>query len=299
MPVPYGTHLKRFPYWLRLSVRDNEALRETKKIIFESGLDTVCQRGRCPNIHDCFSNKRCTFLILGNSCTRNCRFCAIDNNETGLREPDKTELFRIREAVGKLSLHSVVITSVTRDDLDDGGAGHFADCINILREQAVDLKIEVLVPDFLGKRSSIEKVISAGPDTFSHNIETVPGLYAKVRPQADYTRSLEILKFAKELNSHIVTKSGIMAGLGEGREEIYEAMKDLRRAGCDIITIGQYLRPDTDCLDVEEFLEPAEFDKFSEWASQLGFKQYYCGPFVRTSYEFSTLRLRRIARTIL
>ena len=181
-----------------------------------------------------------------------------------------------------------MITSVTRDDLSDGGAGHFADCIDILRNSGEGLKIEALVPDFLGDKKAIKKVAGAKPDIFSHNLETVPRLYGKVRPGADYSRSLDALRYVKELDASIITKSGIMAGLGEFREEIRDAMRDLRKADCDIITIGQYLKPGPDCLDVEEFLEPLEFDKFSEWAKEEGFKKYYCGPFVRSSYEFST-----------
>ncbi len=178
----------------------------------------------------------------------------------------------------------MVVTSVTRDDLSDGGAEHFADCIDILRNSGKDLKIEALVPDFLGDKRSIKRVVAAKPDIFSHNLETVPRLYSKVRPGADYGRSLDALRYVKELDPGIITKSGIMAGLGEFREEIRDVMQDLRKADCGIITIGQYLKPGPDCLDVEEFLEPREFDKFSEWAKEAGFKKYYCGPFVRSSY---------------
>lgn len=199
--------------------------------------------------------------------------------------PDKKELLGIKEAVEKLELKNVVITSVTRDDLADGGAGHFADCINMLRSIGNGVKIEALVPDFLGNKEAIEQVVRAKPDIFSHNLETVPRLYAKVRPEADYNKSLEVLKLAKELERSIITKSGIMTGLGEFQEEIVSVMKDLKEAGCDIFTIGQYLKPDAKCLEVERFLEPAEFDKFSEWAKEMGFKKYYCGPFVRSSYE--------------
>ena len=283
--------MKRFPYWLRQRVRDDEDFTRTRGIISELGLNTVCQSARCPNIYECFSAKRCTFLILGKFCTRTCGFCAINNlsDPVGRREKrptgsDREELLKIRDAVKKLNIKNVVITSVTRDDLADGGAGHFADCINILRAIGKGLKIETLVPDFLGDTNSIEMVVTAKPDIFSHNVETVARLYNKVRPEADYNRSLEVLMRAKELDSNIITKSGIMAGLGESREDIREVMSDLRKAGCDIITIGQYLKPDSDCLDVEEFLEPKEFDKFSEWAKELGFKKYYCGPFVRSSY---------------
>lgn len=277
--------MKRFPYWLRQSVRGSEDFTRTTELISGLRLNTVCQSGRCPNIHDCFSDRRCTFLILGRACTRSCGFCAVGKKKFELNAPDKAELLKIKEAAEALGLKHVIVTSVTRDDLIDGGAGHFAECINILRGIGSGLKIEVLVPDFLGDKESIQKVVSARPDILSHNLETAPRLYSKVRPGADYSRSLEVLRYAKELDNSIITKSGIMAGLGEFREEILAVMKDLRKAGCDIITIGQYLKPDAECLDVKEFLEPGEFDKFSKWAKEEGFKKYYCGPFVRSSYN--------------
>ena len=277
-------------------------------------INTVCQSAQCPNIYDCFSRRKCTFLILGNYCTRSCRFCAIKTSRD-LPLPDKKELFDIREAVRKLGLCNVVMTSVTRDDLEDGGAGHFADCIKILRESSSDLlkressqiqheysrisaldsrsfalpnevrhnlRIEVLVPDFLGKRNCIDKVILAKPDIFSHNIETVPRLYNRVRPQADHKRSLDLIRYA---STQVLTKSGLMVGLGETRDEVRNTMEDLKEAGCGIITIGQYLRPDPSCLEVEEFLAPEEFTKFSRWAEELGFKKHSCSPFTRSSYD--------------
>ncbi len=223
-------------------------------------------------------------MILGNYCTRSCAFCAIGTGDA-LPIPDKKELFCIKEAVERLGVRSIVVTSVTRDDLDDGGAGHFADCIAILRDIKRDLRIEVLVPDFLGKSDAIERVIRAGPDVFSHNIETVPRLYKRVRPQADYKRSLDVIRYAKEMGGpDFIAKSGLMTGLGETQEEIYKTMQDLKRAGCDIVTIGQYLRPDPGCLEVEEFLAPEKFTRFSEWAEELGFKRYSCSPFTRSSY---------------
>lgn len=244
----------------------------------------MCQSARCPNIYDCFSKKKCTFLILGNYCTRSCGFCAIET-KSELLLPDKKEPFNIKEAVERLGVRSIVITSVTRDDLDDGGAGHFADCIAILRDIREDLKIEVLVPDFLGKSDAVERVVRAGPDVFSHNIETVPRLYKRVRPEADYKRSLDVIRYAKELGGpDFITKSGLMAGLGEAQDEIYKTMQDLKGAGCDIVTIGQYLRPDSECLEVEEFLAPEKFIRFSKWAEDLGFKRFSCSPFTRSSY---------------
>jgi len=276
--------LKRFPWWLRQSVRINNSQEETKRVLSKIGINTVCQSARCPNIFDCFSNKRCTFLILGKSCTRSCGFCAVEKDKTGLEGFDKKEIAKIIEAVQRLGIQHVIITSVTRDDLADGGAGHFADCINTLKGLGEDLSIEVLVPDFQGNKYAIEKVVFSGPDIFSHNMETVPRLYRKARPQADYSRSLEVLGYAKQLDRSIITKSGLMVGLGEFQEEIYQTLKDLRKAKCDIITIGQYLKSAADCLDVEEFLKPEDFVKFTEWARELGFSKYYCGPFVRSSY---------------
>jgi len=201
-----------------------------------------------------------------------------------LLPPERDELFNIKKAVERLGLRNVIVTSVTRDDLADRGAGHFADCIEILRGLDARLEIEVLVPDFFGRRDSIETVVSSGPGVFSHNIETVPRLYNTVRPQADYQRSLEVIRYAKESGSGILTKSGLMVGLGETRDEIYSTMKDLRSAGTDIVTIGQYLKPDSSCLDVEEFLHPEEFERFSGWAEELGFKEFSCSPFTRSSY---------------
>lgn len=221
---------------------------------------------------------------MGNYCTRDCRFCSIETRRGFLGPPDKEELFNIKEAVKILGIQKAVITSVTRDDLEDGGAGHFAESMDVLRDFDPDLHIEVLVPDFSGKTSSVERVVSANPDVFSHNLETVPRLYRSVRPQAYYQRSLDILKCAKKSNNNLLIKSGLMVGLGETREEVYEVMRDLAGIGCDMITIGQYLKPDPRCLDVREFLDPEEFVKFSGWAEDMGFKKFSCSPFTRSSY---------------
>ena len=276
---------KRFPYWLKQSVRTNENFQEVKRLLSGQEINAVCQSARCPNIYDCFSRKRCTFLILGNLCTRNCKFCAIEGQRKDLTAPapNRGELLAIKDAVERLELQEVVVTSVTRDDLADGGAGHFADCIEILRSFRSHLKIEVLVPDFSGKESSIDKVVFARPDIFSHNIETVPRLYDRVRPDADYEKSLSVLKRAKQSGNAIVTKSGLMVGFGETKDEIFRAMEDLKAASCDIITIGQYLKPGPGCLEVEKFVHPDEFIKFSEWAKDLGFEQFSCSPFTRSS----------------
>jgi len=275
---------KRFPSWLTKSVRVDAEVGEIKEILSRLEISTVCQSTRCPNIYDCFSKKQCTFLILGDLCTRGCRFCAIKRGrDLGL--PQREELFNIQKAVAELGLAHVVITSVTRDDLSDGGASHFADCIDILRKSDSELIIEVLVPDFLGKRYAIEKACSKGPDIFSHNIETVPRLYSVLRPEARYKRSLGLIRYARDLGGNFFIKSGLMVGLGETKDEIYEVMADLKAAGCDIITIGQYLRPDEGCLEVEEFLHPEEFAEFSRWAKDLGFKECSSSPFTRSSYQ--------------
>lgn len=251
---------------------------------------TVCQSARCPNIYDCFSRRRCTFLLLGPFCTRRCAFCAVEKANDGFRQPDKEEISRMVRAIGALGIREAVVTSVTRDDLVDGGAAHFAEAIRHLRDFDAEITVEVLVPDFLGNEDSIKKVIFAEPDVFSHNVETVPRLYDKVRPRADYKRSIEVLRAAKGLREGVVVKSGLMVGLGETREEIYRVMEDLKSAGCDAITIGQYLKPDKDCLDVEEFLEPENFERFAQKAKDMGFKKYSCGPFVRSSYEEGVCR---------
>ena len=275
-------HSKRFPSWLRQSVGINREAQDTKELLRSLHINTVCTSARCPNIHDCFSKKRCTFLILGRFCTRNCAFCAVEKGVS--KSPDKEEIFSIKKAVKKLNLHNVIMTSVTRDDLEDGGAGHFADCTKTLKEWKPSLNIEALVPDFLGRKESVEKVVFSKVDVFSHNVETIPRLYNKIRPGADYKRSLTILRYAKELNPSIITKSGLMVGLGEEKREVYNVMEDLKEAGCDIVTIGQYLKPAKECLEVEEFLHPDEFTKFSEKAKELGFKKHSCEPFTRSSY---------------
>lgn len=268
---------------MRQTVRSDPEIEETRRLVAGLRLNTVCQDSRCPNIYTCFSKKRCTFLILGRYCTRRCRFCSIEGNKNTFEPPDRDEPLRICEAVKRLGVARAVITSVTRDDLEDGGAGHFADCVSILRQDSQRLDIEVLVPDFLGRRESIETVIAARPSVFSHNIETVPRLYADVRPGADYKRSLSVLRHAKEIAPAIDIKSGLMVGLGEIEAEVYDVMQDLKDAGCDIVTIGQYLRPDPNCLRVRKFVLPETFEKFSKWAKNLRFKACSSSPFTRSS----------------
>ncbi|MFH1854717.1 MAG: lipoyl synthase [Candidatus Omnitrophota bacterium] len=284
LKINSNCRLTRFPYWLRQTVRSDPGIDVVRKLISELRLNTVCQDSHCPNIYSCFSKKKCTFLILGRYCARSCRFCSIESNKEISGAPDKGELLRIRDAVKRLGVTKATITSVARDDLRDGGAGHFADCINVLKRHDPELSIEVLVPDFQGRIESVETVIAAKPDIFSHNVETVPRLYGHVRPEADYNRSLSVMRYAKENAPGIDVKSGLMVGLGETETEVYNVMGDLKQAGCDIITIGQYLRPDPNCLEVKEFVPPERFERFSEQARSLGFKQYSCSPFTRSSF---------------
>lgn len=272
------------PQWLRKTVNSGPDFNDTMAVLKEYGLNTVCRSARCPNIFDCFSRKIATFLILGDTCTRNCGFCAVKKGRPS--DIDIGEPRRIAEAVSALGLGHVVITSVTRDDLPDGGAGQFAKTIKAVRYGKRDgVEIEVLVPDFKGDKETIEMVVAARPDIFSHNIETVPRLYKAIRPQADYERSLEVLRFVKEIRADLSTKSGIIAGFGEKKNEIVSVMADLKRAGCDIFTIGQYLRPSAEQLAVERFVTPDEFMEFKEIGVGMGFKRVESGPFVRSSYK--------------
>lgn len=273
--------MRTFPQWLKRQM-PIQAIENMNRLLKEFDLHTVCRSARCPNAGECFKNKEATFMILGNICTRNCRFCSVKN---GFPEaPDSDEPYRIAEAVKKLGLEYVVVTSVTRDDLLDGGANHFAAVIRAIRFHNQDIKIEILTPDFYNNINSIDKVIQANPDVFAHNMETVPRLYSKIRPHANYRNSLSILNYAKN-NSDILTKSGIIIGLGEKDEEILEIIKDLRQAGCDILTIGQYLKPSKDCLDVEEFITPEQFEYYKNYAENLGIAYVASAPLVRSSYK--------------
>lgn len=273
--------MKKFPKWIKREM-PIEAINEMNQLLKEYNLHTVCQSARCPNIGECFKNKEATFMILGNICTRNCSFCSVKQgvvSELDLCEPEQ-----IAKAVEKLGLKYVVITSVTRDDLPDGGAGHFVATIKTLRHYNPETKIEVLTPDFNNNINAIYKIILAKPNVFAHNIETVAHLHNKVRPQADYKKSLSFLKYISA-NSDILTKSSIMLGLGEKENEVFKVIEDLRQVNCNILTIGQYLKPSANCLDVQEFIKPEKFKYYADYANSLGFESVVSAPLVRSSYK--------------
>jgi lipoic acid synthetase len=248
----------------------------------QNRLYTICQEACCPNQGECFSKGVATFLIMGNVCTRNCRFCAMDSGAP--QKLDDHEPLRLAGEVKHLGLRFVVVTSVTRDDLPDGGAGHFARVIEVMRRECLGVGIEVLIPDFQGSLRALKTVVDAAPDVLNHNVETVPRLYSSVRPQADYRRSIELLRRAKALNPSLTTKSGLMVGLGETREEVLDLMTDLRSTSCDVITIGQYLSPSTNHHPVVEYVNPEIFEAYRRDALRLGFRDAASSPFVRSSY---------------
>ncbi|MCK4385560.1 MAG: lipoyl synthase [candidate division Zixibacteria bacterium] len=275
-------HIKR-PPWLRVKTSWGEGYRRLKSLLADSNLHTVCQEANCPNINHCFENKTATFLILGNICTRGCRFCDI---KKGAPLPmDSGEPKRVAEAVKKLGLEYAVITSVTRDDLSDGGASIFSQTVQEIRNLVPNCKVELLIPDFLGSFKSLKMVLDGKPDVLNHNLETVKRLYPQVRKGADYQRSLNLLRMAKNYDQNLITKSGIMLGLGEGWEEIVNLMKDLRNVGCDLLTIGQYLSPSREHLPVLKYYHPDEFVELKRTGERMGFFHVESGPLVRSSYQ--------------
>ena len=280
------TARRRLPEWLKRPLPTGTML-ETRKLIDGLKLNTVCVEARCPNLTECWSRKTATFMILGDRCTRRCHFCAVSTAKPLPPEDDEPQ--RLAEAAEHLGLRHVVITSVARDDLDDEGATHFARCIQAVRERMPHATIEVLVPDFHAERELIRIVADAMPEVFNHNIETVASQQKRVRPQGKYQRSLDALRIAKELRPGMKTKSGIMLGLGETRAEIVQTFRDLVAHGCDLLTVGQYLRPGEQHLAVEKYYTPAEFDELGEIAKQSGFAAVASGPFVRSSYFAETL----------
>ncbi len=291
------TPILRKPEWIRVKAPGSPVYRETKKIVKEHELVTVCEEAGCPNIGECWTKKHATMMILGDTCTRACSFC---NVKTGLPAPvDTKEPEHVAEAVAKLGLRHVVITSVDRDDLADGGAQHFVDVIERIREYSPGTTVEILTPDFLRKDGALERVVEARPDVFNHNLEAVPRLYLKIRPGARYFHSLRLLQRVKELDPTIFTKSGIMVGLGEGREEVLQVMDDMRSANIDFLTIGQYLQPSRKHAAVDRFVTPEEFKSYETIARTKGFLLVSSSPLTRSSYhadeDFAKLRDARNA----
>jgi len=275
------------PSWLKRRLPTGSDYERVKTLINKDGLHTVCQEAKCPNIWECFSKHTATFMIMGSHCTRSCRFCAVDHGP--IDQPDPEEPAKVAKAAQKMRLSYVVITSVTRDDLPDGGSIFFAQTIQEVRKQIPDALLEVLIPDFQGNAEALKTVLKARPDVLNHNIETVPRLYSTVRPEANYNRSLELLKQASKYDQSIPTKSGLMLGLGELPDEITQTFKDLVKAGCSMLTLGQYLQPSKQHLQVERFVPPEEFDNLRKIAIKTGFSQVAGGPFVRSSYHAKEL----------
>ncbi len=281
------TVLIQKPKWLRRRLPTGSAFEKVKGMISEDRLHTVCQEAKCPNMWECFSQKTATFLIMGSRCTRNCGFCSVLPGP--LEPPDPAEPARVADVVHQMGLKYVVVTSVTRDDLPDGGASLFAQTIKEIRSRMADACVEVLIPDFQGSEDALHTVLSARPDVLNHNIETVPRLYPRVRPRAIYQRSLELLQRAHEYDSALPTKSGLMLGLGEEQSEIEKTLEDLLTTGCRILTIGQYLQPSKNHLPVERFIPPEEFEAWRKKAIKIGFAEVASGPFVRSSYHAKEL----------
>ena len=277
----------RKPPWLKKRIPPFQDLQKVKLILDEGDLHTVCEEARCPNLGECFSKGTSTFLILGRVCTRDCGFCAVEHGAPIL--PDETEPEKVARAVKKMNLQYVVITSVTRDDLPDGGASLFAKTIQAIRTLDPEIKIEVLIPDFQGSSTPLGIVLKEGPDVLNHNVETIARLYPKVRPQADYKRSIDLLRRSKEDYPHVFTKSGFMLGLGETQEEVLKLFQDLKKVGCDFLTIGQYLQPRQDRLPVIRFISPEEFGEYKRIGEEMGFRAVASGPFVRSSFHASQL----------
>jgi len=273
----------RTPSWVKRPIPHGEKVRRIRSVVRHWGLHSVCESAACPNRQDCYSQGRLTFMLLGNICTRNCSFCRV---ETGRPlPPDPAEPERLCQAVKELELKYVVITSVCRDDLPDGGASQFARAIDVLHHHNLSIGVEVLIPDFQGSQSALEKVVVARPSVLNHNVETIPRLYPEVRPQAKYLRSLEVLKKAKTLDKELLTKSGLMLGLGEKEDEVIAVMEDLREAGCDYITLGQYLRPSLKHHQVVRYITTDEFAQYDLIARKMGFLEVASGPLVRSSFN--------------
>ena len=288
MAGPSPTVNRRIPEWLTIRLPRRQEIGEVEGLMRRAGLVTVCEEARCPNLGECWSKKTATFMILGDTCTRSCRFCAVKTGKGGPLDPDEPR--KVAESARALGLKHTVVTSVNRDELPDGGSHHFAETIGWLRALLPDTIIEVLTPDFLGNKANVQTVIDAKPHVFNHNIETVPRLYRQVRPQARYTRSLQLLQFVKAQDPEIYTKSGLMVGLGETKAEVVALLEDLKAHDVDAVTIGQYLKPSKKHLDVVEYVHPDVFAEYKEIGEAMGFLFVASGPFIRSSYnakEFS------------
>ena len=275
--------MRRHPDWLKVKIGGGENFVRMKKLLRGAKLHTICEEARCPNIAECFDNGTAVFLILGDVCTRNCRYC---NVKHGKPMPlNQNEPRDVAESVRELGLKYTVVTSVTRDDLDDGGASVFSETVKEIKNLNKGCKVEVLIPDFKGNRESLEKVVNARPDVVNHNIEVVEGLFSIIRPEGDYKTSLNVLKTVKEIDHDMKVKSGFMVGLGESRGQILKTMKDLRDAGVDFLTIGQYLQPTREHAEIKRYYAPEDFEDFKEIALSTGFKHVEAGPLVRSSYH--------------
>jgi len=284
--VVTATASPRLPEWLRKGRTHFESVHLLKRDLRGRNLHTVCESARCPNIHECFHRSAATFMILGNLCTRGCTFCSVPK-----ANPKKTEMpidprepEHVAEMAAEMNLRYVVITSVNRDDLWDGGSTHFAETVRQVRKALPQARVEVLTPDFLGDEASVARVLDAGPHVFNHNMETAPRLYRKVRPQANYQQSLDVLRFAKKYRPDVMTKSGFMVGLGETPDEVHQLLRDLRAHDADVATIGQYLQPTRRNMAVKEFVTPEQFDAYRDFGLSIGFSMVFSGPLVRSSY---------------
>lgn len=278
---------RRHPDWIKVRAPTAPDYFRTRDLLAQLRLHTVCQEAHCPNISECFSHRTATFMLMGDVCTRNCPYCAVAHGKVRPLDPDEPR--RIARAVAELGLRHVVVTSVDRDDLPDGGAGHFAATARAIKSASPEARVEVLVPDFQGSAASVDAVVESPIDIYNHNVETVPSLYRKARPGGQYPRSLEVLRHAKEharaIGREVLTKTGVMLGLGEERAELLEVMRDLRAIECDILTLGQYLRPSRDHLPVERYVTPEEFAELKREGQAMGFRHVESAPLVRSSYH--------------
>lgn len=289
-----GRPQSRLPQWVRRSQTNFRALHDLKVDLRRRGLHTVCESARCPNIHECFARKAATFMILGNVCTRTCGFCAVPQGVPGALASQEPE--HVAAMARRMELRHVVITSVNRDDLPDGGSAHFAATVRAVKRELPRARVEVLVPDFLGDHDAVARVLDSGCDVFNHNMETIARLYSRVRPQAVYRRSLDVLQFARKRAPRTLTKSGLMVGLGETPAEVRGLLRDLRSVDTDVATIGQYLQPRRRRLRVEEYVHPDMFESYRAYGESIGFRAVFSGPLVRSSYMAESVEARALGR---